>query len=71
MGVPTLAPERTVEEIVAGWRLGLDPDGFDNPAGPLYFSGYAESEITRTGGTSADPLTMGSWCTPGQCTHCC
>jgi hypothetical protein len=64
-------PERTVDEIVAGWRRGLDEDGLENPAGPLFFDEYAEFDLTRTGGATKDPFTMGSVCTAGFCTFCC
>jgi hypothetical protein len=38
-----------VDEVAAGWRLGHDGTGHDNPAGPLYLSGsYAAGEITAT-----------------------
>jgi hypothetical protein len=67
--MPTLAPERTAEELVADWRRGLDD--WDNPAGPRFMQEYTESEITMTGGWSNDEHTMGSSCTPGWCTHCC
>jgi hypothetical protein len=69
--MPTLAPERSVEEIVAGWRRGLDEDGWDNPAGPRFIGDYAEFEITMTGNQTKDPYTMGSVCTAGWCTFCC
>lgn len=69
--MPTLAPERTADELVARWRLGLDEDGWDNPAGPLFIGGYAESEITMTGSMTKDPFTMGSICTAGHCSFCC
>jgi hypothetical protein len=46
--MPVLAQERAAE-VLANWRLGLDDKGLDNPAGPLFRSDYAESEITMTG----------------------
>ena len=42
----TVTMERSVEEIVAGWRDGGLEDG---PAGPLYSHDYAVQEITATG----------------------
>ncbi len=70
----TLAPERTVDEVVAGWRRGRHEDGPENPAGPVYAGGgYVEHEITMTGsgpGTcsemsmSYDPVT-------GETYYCC
>jgi hypothetical protein len=54
--MPVLAPERA-EEILAGWRRGVDDD-LASPAGPL-FDGYAESEITLTGGC---PTTSSATC---------
>jgi hypothetical protein len=48
--MPVLAPER-VEEIVAGWRLGVDEKTLESPAGPLFdVAGFAEYDITMTGG---------------------
>lgn len=41
-----LTMERTVEEIVAGWRDGE----LEGPAGPLFNEGYTPYEITATGG---------------------
>lgn len=49
----TLAPER-VDEIVTGWRLGIDDDTLENPAGPLFdVDGFTEYDITMTGGGGA------------------
>jgi hypothetical protein len=52
--VSVLAPERTVDDIVAGWRRDPDADGPVNPAGPLFADQYTEFEITMTGG--GDPV---------------
>lgn len=57
--MPVLAPERA-EEILAGWRRGVDEDGLASPAGPL-FDGYAESDITLTGGGPC-PTTSSATC---------
>jgi hypothetical protein len=67
----TLAPERSVDEIVLRWRRGDDEEGWDNPAGPRFLGEFAEAEITRTGGFTQDPHTMGSTCTAGWCAFCC
>jgi hypothetical protein len=44
-----MAPERA-SELVVELRRGLDLDGTQNPAGPLFADGYREFEITMTGG---------------------
>jgi hypothetical protein len=44
----TLAPERT-ESTLIDLRRGIDLDGLDNPAGPLFADSYREHEITMTG----------------------
>lgn len=64
-------PERTRAEIVADWRRGLDHDELENPAGPLFFGEYPEFDLTKTGGNSLDPMTVGSVCTAGSCSFCC
>lgn len=48
--MPTMTPER-IEEVIAGWRRGLDAEELDNPAGTM-FAGrdFVEYEITATGG---------------------
>lgn len=71
----TLAAVRTVDEVIAGWRSGEDVEGAANPAGPVFSEGYAEQEITMTGGSgsgngkcslmsmSVDPCTgQQLWC---------
>ncbi len=58
----TMAPDR-VDEIVAGWLA--DPDALDwdnSPAGPLFLSGYAEGDITMTGGGGGDGSTTMTGC---------
>lgn len=64
--------ERTVDDVIAGWRDG-DLDG--NPAGPLFSEGYAAQEITMTGaGGTGMPFSemSGSYdpCT-GMYWNCC
>lgn len=64
--MPTVTVDRA-EEIIARWRSGLDMDGWENPAGPLYASGvFAEGDIvtanvmeTRCSSCSA---SGGGWC---------
>lgn len=70
--MPTIAAERTADELIASWRLGLDEDGWDNPAGPKYIGGHVEFEIVDCGmGTTKDAPTMGTGCTAGICRQCC
>ncbi len=47
----TATMERTVEEIIAGWRDG----DLDGPVGPVFSEGFAVQEITATGGGGWDP----------------
>lgn len=62
--MPTIAPEQTVEEIIAGWRRGEDPPGMVSPAGPRYAGGeFAEQEIARVGTRSTAQTLCGTWCT--------
>lgn len=59
-----VTPERNVEEIIAGWRQGLDLDGLENPAGPLYAGGeFAEHEISLVGTRNTGSTICGTWCT--------
>ncbi len=51
--------ERTIEEIIAGWRDGE----LDGPAGPLFDEGFTVQEITATGGGGGTmPGSLGNMC---------
>ncbi|MCA2230073.1 MULTISPECIES: DUF6229 family protein [Nonomuraea] len=54
------------EEIVAAWRGGTATIE-DNPAGPLFMSEYAESEITMV----RDDTRRPSSCTGNRTIPCC
>jgi hypothetical protein len=75
IAMPVMTPERA-EEIIVGWRRGIDEEGLESPAGPLFVGGYAESEITMTGGGHT-PLTASATCpsaiviTEPLCPPCC
>lgn len=65
--MPTLAPERA-EELVTSWLTTTEPfDGIEHPSGPLFADGYAEYEITLTGGL----ITNCCLCTGSAGMHCC
>jgi hypothetical protein len=75
--MPTMAPEQA-DEIITGWLAGIDLQGWDNPAGPLFISGkYAEADITATGGGGTEAsggmtgcgMCTGSYCN-GLIIHC-
>jgi hypothetical protein len=59
--MPVLTPERA-EEVAAGWRLGIDENGLESPAGPLFADGYTELEITMTGSSTGDGYSVGGTC---------
>jgi hypothetical protein len=52
-------------------RRGVDVDGVENPAGPLFADGYREYEITLTGPVHTGPETNLSWWEGEMCQACC
>ena len=53
----TMTMERSVEEIVAGWRDGE----LDGPAGPVLGEGYVAQEITATGTPVTSAMPYSDW----------
>jgi hypothetical protein len=73
----TTAVRERVDEIIAGWLARPEEMGWDGVAGPLFPNGYAEGDITMTGGGGGDGssgmtgclLCTGSICN-GMIIHC-
>lgn len=64
----TTATLLKAEDIVAGWRSGLDFGDMVNPAGPVFASGeFAEGDIVACN----PPGSRCSACTASRPVYCC